>query len=343
MLPDADQMRREFIANLGVELEHTQQLGDRLLDSVRAENGGFTFFADLPLDARAIASDQVVGAARAVEANLVEARLHESNHGALAAGGFGLPVTLEDHERAARIGAETVAFFRAIGSTLDCMAALLIGLLRVPQSIRRASFTVILRLDPADAASPTLGALWSGLKALVDAHGDDPPDWLRWTLEMRHALMHRARLLDMLVARETDLPQLALPRHVMRDLAVERLRADHHFRRKPWLPDMEHLADGQTRIADAILREPESVTIRGVAASTNTLVEACSRWLLSEWSTIASVVASPADQWRIEPPQTINFAGFVPDHEMPEVRAMMISPRDQERVRLAATVRDASS
>ena len=333
-------MRRQFISSLGLDVAHTQELGDRLLAAIRAGDGGIPFFADLPLRARAVASDQIVGAARAIEANLVEARLHESNHAAHAADGFGLPATLQDHERAARIGAETVAFFRAIGSTLDCMAALVTGLLRIPQSIRRASFAAIVRLNPADAPSATTRALWSGMKELVDAQAADPPDWLAWTLEMRHALMHRARLLDILVARETDLPPLVLPRRVMAETARDRLRADHHFRRRPWLPDMEHLADQQTRIADAILREPETVTIRGIAASTNELVEACSSWLLGEWPTIEGFVASPVKAWQVEPPRAITFAGFIPDHEMPEVGAMMMSPRDEERVRLAIFVRE---
>jgi hypothetical protein len=340
MPSSADEARREFVTRLGLDVKHTQELGDRLLGALDSDMGGLPFFADLPLVARAIASDQVVGAARAIDANLVEARLHERNHHSLAESGFGLPTTLDDHERAACIGSETVAFFRAIGSTLDCLAAVMVGLLRIPVSIRRASFTQVLKLDPDKADSEDVRELWSGLRELVDRAGNDPPDWIAWTLEMRHALMHRARLLTVLVARETKMPPLALPSHVRSQVAMERLRADYHFRARPWLPDMQHLADGGAEITDAILREPETVTIKGIATATNTLTEDCCEWLLVEWATIEKLVNSPLKAWRVEESDAITFRGFVPDHPMPDMTSMMISPRDEERIRLAALVRD---
>src|SRR4051812_20321506 len=261
--------------------------------------------------------------------------------GGLSGGGGGVPPTLVDHERAARVTAETRGFFRAVASTPRCRPGVIIGVLRAPVSRPRAPFSARLRLDPESAPAPALKQLWLGLHALIEEQSYDPQDWLTWTLEMRHALMHRSRLLDLLVARESEPLPLVLPQHVAQEVAFERLRADHHFRAKPWLPDMEHLADDQTAVGDAILREPSAVTIHGIAVNTQSLVEGISAYLLAKWRAIEAYVGSPVNEWRIEKPRRITFAGFAPSYELPTTSSMLISPRDEERVRLAAKLRDA--
>lgn len=341
MAANADQKRQEVVARLGVALPHASELAERLLKSISSEAGGLPFFEDLPFHVRAVVSDQLVGAARAIEVNLVEARIHESNRAAIGEGGFGFPVTSADHERAIRYEAEGVAFFRAVGSALDCFAAVVVGLLRVPVSIRRASFGDVLRVDPRNAPDEELKRIWGELRKLIAREANSPTDWLAWTLEMRHAVMHRARLMHILVARPTESLPLALPAQVAAELVRERLRADSHFRRKPWLPDMQHLADAQAVADDAILREPEAVTLRGIADATNRLVELCSACLLDNWAIIEkSDIPSPVGVWLPEAEKEIDFRGFIPDHELPPMSAMVISPRDSERVRLAIRLRE---
>ncbi len=335
-------MREEVLARLGARLSKTRELADRLTDSISADAGGFPFFANLRLEGRAVVSDQVVGAARAIEVNFAEARIHESNRAKLGEGGFGLPVTPEDHERGIRYDAEGVAFFRAVGSSLDCIAAVCVGLLRLPSSIRQASFRDVLSTDPARAPDEILRRLWSGLQELVRHEGNDPSCWLAWTLEMRHALMHRGRQMNMLIPRPTPPPLVALPHHVATEVARERFRADSHFRTKPWLPDMRHLADAKDVASDAILREPADVTVRGIADALARLLERCSGWLLDSWESIEDPDI-PLPAWEVKRAHAIDFRGFIPDHELPPMSAMLVSPRDAERVRLAMKLRDAAA
>jgi hypothetical protein len=101
---------------------------------------------------RATVSDQIRSAAHGIEENLLEARLHELDVAALV-GPHGLPMPYEnasinDHLRNDRLEMNTVGFFRAFGSTLDCLAAVLIGVVRIPMSLRFADMAALARFDP---------------------------------------------------------------------------------------------------------------------------------------------------------------------------------------------------
>ena len=170
-----------------------------------------------------------------------------------------------------------------------------------------------------------------------------PAGGFEWTLEMRHGLMHRARQLQINVTRETEIPTLHLPRRVLREVAFERLRADAHFRRKPWLPDMEHLADQATRATDAMLHELAVITMRGIVDATNHLVEDVSRWFLLNWDRHASLGRSPDQAWDLEPPKDVDFRGFAHESELRRTDVAMVSPRDAERLRLAQMLREGRS
>jgi hypothetical protein len=283
----------------------------------------------------------MLGGSQGVIRNFVEARLHEQDINSLLADGVPFAeATPEANEQSARIDMSFVGFFRAVGSALDCLAATAIGVLRLPFSIRRASFPGLLNLrgdvarrDPA----------WAQLKELISENADDPTGWLRWTLEMRHALMHRPRLMSILLPRETPEPRLWLPAPAARLLMRERLRFDPHFRRRPWLPDMQHLADPYLGgLPDAVFGEKATQTTRGCFEATNRLTEDIAGVLLEKWDdTDVRAIAPPTEAWAVEAPLAIAFEGFAPARLPADLAAGVISPHDEERIRLAADLHNA--
>jgi hypothetical protein len=313
-----------------------QALADRLLADFSAGAGGYALFAALPLLERAVVSDQLLSAAQAVVTNLGEARMHEQDLARRLRNGvpFAEP-TAARAEEAIRQEMDFVGFYRAIGSALDCAAATAIGVSRLPYSVRRASFNDLLRITPEAAAEHEE---WERLRALIAAHADTPPGWLRWTIEMRNAYMHRARLMNLNLQRDLELPRLALPAYVMRQLARERVRFEPHARRRPWAPDMQHLAQGG--LPDAIIAEPAVQTMRGVFTSSNSLVERLAELALEVW-VVGSEIPVPIERWKLEPRLEVDFAGFAPG-ELRQYSAVAVSPRDAERIALVARLQHES-
>lgn len=337
---DATEARWRHFADADVRIANVRALADRLNSDFRAADGGFAAYSALPLEHRAVVSDQIVGAPQAVPSNLIEARLHEKDMNELLSGGlpFG-EVTLKSHERSTRVDMAIVGFFRGVGSALDCLAAAAIGVLRLPCSIRRATFPQLRGFGTAKTYP-----VWAELTNLVDHYANDPAEgWLDWTLEMRHALMHRPRLLTLLLPRDTPPLRVLLPKAVAKVVLQDRLRFDPYFRRTPWLPDMQHLASGRAGgLSDAVLGEIATQTARGVFESVNQLTEELAGWLLEKWAD-AGVQGIPLpDAWALEADPELDFRGFAPMPFPEGLAAAVISPYDQERIALAAQLHRAS-
>jgi hypothetical protein len=347
-LPEAEQPPQdatdaywEYTASIGIQSDRLRALEDRLEEDFRAADGGYASLRELPMLQRAVVSDQVLVGSQGVIRNLTEARLHEQDINDLLADGVRFAeATPTAHEHGARVDLSFVGFFRGIGSALDCMAATAIGVLRLPLSIRRASFPRLLSLDEGTARREPA---WRELKDLLSTHADDPPGWLRWTLEMRHALMHRPRLMSLLVQRETPESRLWIPASAAKMLLRERLRFDPHFRRRPWLPDMQHLADQQLGgLPEAVFGEKAAQTVRGCYEASNRLIEDLAAFLLDKWDDAqVGAVAPPAEVWALEEALAINFEGFAPAPLRSDLAGGVISPHDEERVRLAAELHNA--
>jgi hypothetical protein len=333
---DAEQAHWRYLSAIGIEYTEIRALTARLEADFRAADGGFASLGALPPLQRAIASDQILGAVQALLTNLAEARVHEQDANALLADGeaVGEP-TLASRERDTRKAIAFVGFFRAIGSALDNAAALSIGVLRIPRSIRRATFSWILRL-PDELADEL--PRWLELRELVQAQGNEPQGWLDWTLEMRHALMHRPRHMSFALPRPTPPLPIWLPGPVAQRWVRERARFDAHFRRRPWLPDLQHLADSQLgQLFDVVLSETAVQTTRGVFLHTNQLLEQLSAFLAACWEDeVVIAIPPPADNWALEQAPQIEFDGFAPVPFPNDLAAAVISVRDQERMALAA-------
>ena len=93
-----------------------------------------------------------------------------------------------------------------------------------------------------------------------------------------------------LLPRELEEPRLWVPIEPLRKILRDRLRFDLHFRKRPWLPDMQHLAHARhsASLPEAILAEVGAQTIVGCFNATNELVESLAEFLIASWTTPAS-------------------------------------------------------
>lgn len=191
---DAEAAFWSFVDSIGVRHDRLKALIERLEADFRASHGGYATLEALELPLRAVASDQILGGAQSAIDNLVEACLHKDDASSLLAAGEKMSDagTVDSWRVQARRDMALIGFFRAMGSTLDCLAASTIGILRLPYSIRRAAFSQLLNL-PNEVADEH--PVWRELADLIYRNANEPTGWLHWALQMRHALMHRPRLM----------------------------------------------------------------------------------------------------------------------------------------------------
>ena len=333
---------------------HLDALVARLETDLRVEWWGYEQLADLAEEPqRAIVSDQILVTARAVAVNLREAADHRANVVALV-GPNGRtmpdPDQPDEYQKLYDLDRELVGFFRAAGSLLDCLAAVAIGVLRLPFSIQRAEAGDLGRLvTQAQHAEEPFAAVWTRASEAVERVRTGSPDgWLEWTIEMRNAVIHRARQLQIWLPRATRQP--GQPQFIVRtNQPMRRLvRYAPHLRHRPWLPDLLALASAQGA-EDNWLFEPATVTLAGTLGRLHELVEGLAAALLEVWDDAAAgrvQLAAPADRWATGPTSPAwrvaaaeSFLGFEWDTTAVPLDSIVMSPQDARRVQIAERLR----
>ena len=276
---------------------------------------------------RILIADQLVLCAQSVEANVVEARLHllelreaRDKAAALMRGRVTATSAGARLQAAERAGDELPAamatlhmggLLRAIGSALDCLAGVTIGVAAIPLSILRADFSRVLNflrvLVPADEGTRAQGEIGKSILVAIERVG--PPGWLAWALDYRNMLVHRGRQMTMthlLPEKSPILSATGLPTVYSRPVVL--------LPNDPGRSEVEVLLDAPAN--HFMLTEDATLTVEGVYESTVQLVEAASLVLLDLWRrrrNSPSLLVQPKKQWeRIPATQPCGFAGYAP-------------------------------
>lgn len=332
---------------LKVSMEKTHALIDAMRAEISSAEWGYPQLAAVAeVEQRALISDQLLSAAEGVEDALVDIGI-SARELTLHTGGTGVPYpapenSLNDVLRDQQIRRAVAAFFDAVGTALDCLAAVLVVVARVPLSVQRSDFTQLAGLDATKAhekafggpVSSALQTLWQELLAEVAAARlDGPDDWLAWSLEMRNALTHRGRVTNVFLPRQISGRLLVPP-----TTAPQRLyRYDLHLRRRPWLPGLEQLlsADG---MPDSWLDEPATRTVDGLRDTTLRFCERLAVWAHTTWDRPDQpALDAPVHRWVLPPDPPIDFTGVNPGGTVPIAGA--IGGVNEEHLRLAERIR----
>jgi hypothetical protein len=325
----------------------------RFADDYSSDTFGFPQLSDLTdLRQRAVVSDQILVTADAIATNLDEAGMHASEYlRVLGPHGRQMGRASDPADVAAREALERdlVGFFRAMGSVADCLAAVSIGVLRLPRQIQRADASDLARIRVLGAeASGDAAALWTGAGDAFELACATPVGWFEWTLEMRNAVVHRGRQLSTWVPHSSHGKHGALLHVVTQTPIHELTRYEQHLRRQPWQPDLVALIEATGAEANW-LAEPATATMGGILASMTNLVETTVAVLLEVWDRTAGGAAqldSPVDEWapvHRSPEARVRraeqFMGFDPGHLNSPTTALRMSPRDAQRAMVAEALR----
>lgn len=290
-------------------------LTEQLLADLDLEHGGIGWWCDhLDPARRILIGDYLIGLTHSTEANLVEAVMHAQKaqelryaHGRhqkqqISSGRLFSPRDNRQTDRSVEIDAHLGGFFRAVGSVMDNIAGLVVGVAGLKTKIVKADIGD-LRLDKATPK----GALPDGspgrdlqmqlvqaVKASVDT---GPPDWWPWLDDMRNTWVHRARRLGLHMY-DNKTNEFVLP-----------------LAQAPAQTDAEAMARSDAPFADA-LHEDAQVTVDGALAVVTDVVRSTAAAAVAAWQTRRAnptLILQPTDQWPvIEQGRATEFTGWAP-------------------------------
>lgn len=160
----------------------------------------------------------------------------------------------------------------ALASTLDCLAAVIIGIVPLPLPIKTASFRKTRRCIERSEA-PECATATGRLKDIFDK--TDREGWVDWMLDYRNTLVHRGRRqqFNELESASAIVTPSGLP---------ARSRARRYLPSKPALSDIEAFLAANSEDEFA-LREDACQTLRGLLDRETRLVEGVVAVLLEVW------------------------------------------------------------
>ncbi len=352
---DLEPSETDARAALGVDLPHWSSLETEILnDFVEQQPYGIGWWAPAPGTSRRILiADQLSCCLASVAGNMTEAALHwleyldaSDRDSARFANAVRMlstgPVIDPPRPRSASeqlapdfVRMHQAGLIRAIASTLDCLAGVIIGVAALPQNILKADFkqarTLLARIDGSASAGKKAQAEFAVLleRAIADA---GPQGWLDWTLDLRNMLVHRGRRIE-LGQYLPITPVLLGPD----GRPAPRARRVSHLPRDPGRSDIEVFIDAPWNL---VLHEEEARTLEGVKHSAMLLLETAAGHLLDLWRwrrVHPGDLRQPADQWKNGPSeQSTGFNGYAPDSLSLEPSMGMMHPTTARRFRAAA-------
>ncbi|MFD3510107.1 hypothetical protein [Nocardia sp. NPDC058666] len=313
------------------------QLKQALTRDLRDDVVGFTWWVgySMPIEARGWLSHYLTNAVGTVGTNLRDAAVHLWSYEEAVQKeniyfarqrrkSAGPPNLVErngmDWRRLAHIDAERAGFFRAVGSVLDTLAAVVVGVGAINVNIVKADWGTLNTIDTAPtyprtsgqngrggqlrkrlAAEQTEGGLAQD-QLLRSARGAaaaaGPAGWETWAQATRNGFVHRARWTDFLVQVDKRKPEAGtyslLPRQPELVQGFELQRVD--------------------ALPDVCLTEDASITMHGVLGSVTPVVQAVTAECQKLWDRRqmkpAMLPQPHADNWLPAPAPP--FAGYDP-------------------------------
>lgn len=299
---------------------------------------------------RILISDYLHQTVRSVQINLVEARLHQleiedlvESSGArtrLIADANNRPVVAHapakcalDDLQVPLLDMHVAGFFRAIGSTLDCLASaaigtagLRVGILKADLGSLRRELSRLEKEGDPDSVAKTLRVKWPlALSETGDA------EWVDWALGFRNTLVHRARRMIYTTLRPTSIVWIGP------DSPVAQTEALHMLPSQPHMSEIDSFRDATST---PVLTEDLGTTIRNISNHCIALAAQGGSLLHELWMwrrVHPERIRQPSEQWpRSERPAPSVFGGFWPDTLKYDPGAFFVDPTTVRRMEAAA-------
>lgn len=352
---EKDEIDRRFNAVFEADVPSAKKLVQEIFNDLDVNSFGISWWYSLPTEERILIGDYLFQCASGIEVNLMEAKLHYfewlnavENHNKRIADirsrdSLGriidkmpksiapiddLPLKLEN--------LHLCGFFRAIGSSLDCLGATIFGVLALPCRKSKP-----LRKSDIAEAQKALGELTdlgtSGSKLQIDFRDFfekeqitcGPKDWLEWADQYRNTYVHRGRRI--IFTKTSAKKQLF---YDSKERIIPRSECTTHLGKFPDRSDIEAFIKSE----EIILYENAEITLTGIFKSCRTLNEKVCEQLLSIWKerrNNPSLLEQPQNQWD-DKIKNCDFAGYDLNAEKFDTNLINSHPNILKRMRSAS-------
>ena len=324
----ADKTAR-FASAIKADVPKAALLANSILGDLDQQSFGIRWWKGISKHHSILIGDYLYQCASSIQTNMVEARLHFlelldawekidqrlansvslTPRGSLSVKHPPSQAPIDELPNAFE-GLHLGGFFRAIGSALDCLGAAIAGVIGLPIYLRKAGIsevrTKLLALKAGRKSIPSFQIEFRDFfKELVEQSG--PSDWMLWTLQYRHMLVHRGRrrIWKGLLSRDVVLLDA-------NGEPIPRSQAVTHLTISPDESDVEAMVKAK-RIA--VLNERAEDTLSGVFASCREVANNSCEHLISIWNLRKSqpdLLHQPLHQWE-GMPRDNKFKGYLPD------------------------------
>lgn len=314
-----------FNSVIKADIPSSRQLVEEIFNDFDEELFGIRWWSSLPEEERILISDYLYQCADDIETNLAEAKLHylewldarekinEKVANVIVKDSRGntdikMPQSispLDDLPRKLE-KMHLCGFFRAIGSSLDCLGATIIGVLALPYSLRkgdieRAKETLSKIVLSDDLGSKLQLDFRDFFETVKKSSGTE--DWLEWVVQYRNMLVHRGRRLThyQIIPRET-------PFYDSTGRWIPRAKSNMHLAKYPDRSDIEAFV----KVKDIILDEDAEITLSGIFQSCKNFSEIICERLVSIWRERRNkplLLEQPSKQWD-KIPKDCKFIGY---------------------------------
>ena len=343
-----------FDTVIGASLPSANRLAKEILDDLDTTTFGVRWWSLLPTQERILIGDYLYQCCNGIELNLAEAKLHyfewldareKRNHqiaDSIVIDRQGVRFKHPESQSAMDDLPERLeklhlgGFFRAIGSSLDCLGAMVVGVLGLKTSLRHADLKASKNALKEIAHSNDAGIqlqlrFFQFLTDLERAVG--PDDWLEWTSQYRNTLVHRGR--------RSSSFDVVPKEHLLYDARGRikpRATSKMHLARYPDRSEIEALLKTKA----TWLNENAESTLDGIFISCLKFEERTSEELCSIWDTRRknpSLIEQPHQQWNAKIRST-TFRGYIASAQPFASDTLTLNPSFRHRM-LAASVDDA--
>ena len=318
---------RRFHSALGADVPSAGSLIRAIFNDLSETSLGVSWWNSTAVHERALISDYIYQCAFAVETNLGEAKLHylefldaRERHDkriadAVSVGADGKPyykhppaVAPIDDLINKLEGMHVCGFFQAIGSALDCLGAVIIGVLGLDTRLRISDISkaekALANIKPTGTAGNKMQLEFKAFFESIKS-SSGVPGWLEWSDRYRNTFIHRGRRITYNVM--TPRPSLVLDKDGQRRAITS---TTMHLVREPDKSD----AEGMIK-RNVALNEDADTTLSGIFKSSRDLIEATCERLVEIWNVRRadpSLIEQPASQWEANI-RLCNFNGYDPN------------------------------
>lgn len=343
-----ENMDSRFYSSIGADIPSARKLLKEIFHDLDTKSFGISWWKNMPNEERILISDYLYQCADGIEKNLAEAKLHylewldarEKHNDKIANIGKminnkvevkmpssnkpidDLPNKLEDMH--------ICGFFQSIGSSLDCIGAVIIGVLGLSKSIRKADIQIarnhLKELSTVSTTPKEQINFYSFLESSITDSG--PEDWLEWAIQYRNMFIHRGRRIM-----HNQLLPCDIVLYDSHNQRILRMTSTQHLALHPAKSDVEALIKEQS-----ILNEDADITLKGIFNSCKELEERICEHLVVIWQERRNnklIIEQPSSQWdtKIRP---CKFSGYKSDSTPIKTTKLIVNPIIGVRIRSAS-------